>query len=329
MSRRLDTTECSRSASASMVLLNDWTSDAGHSTSALSRLVAAALMLASGVRRSCETAASSASRRLFASASAAADAASVWSRKRGLDELQLRDEGAQQPAVLGASARPAHDEHRAVHELGRVAHASSGVDGAGSPATRRGSASRRSSVRARRRRRGPGVRRSSVDEPVLRLVVEGGGDRRELGERLDLGLAPRQLRAAARRGGRRARSPARRPRRTRRGPARPRRARTEGCASARCRTSRRAGTPPATRRSPGPGHPAPRPPTGRAGAASSVPGTPIASRSGMEREDDERDADDRAEPGDAIPRWTRGRPLGRSGAVARRGAAAPALSSPR
>ena len=106
MSRRLDTTVCRRSASASIVLLNDRTSLVDHSTSVLRRLVAAALMLASGVRRSWETAARSASRTLFASARADAVAASVWSRSAVWTSCSCATNAASSLRSSVVSARP-------------------------------------------------------------------------------------------------------------------------------------------------------------------------------------------------------------------------------
>ena len=282
MSRRLDTTVCSRSASASMVLLNDWTSLADHSTSVLSRLVAAALMLASGVRRSCETAARSASRTLFASARAAADGGLGLEPQRGLDELQLRDERAEQPAVLGgerAARRPRASSRSRARLRRRRCRASTG------PARR-----------PTRRVRQPSIVGASTatessiqgpaqlgDESMLRLVVEHRGDRTPARPAPRSRPAPVPAVRSGSRGGPRGRSPVPRPRRTRRGPGRPRRARTGSCASARCRTSRRGGTRPATRRSPGPGRPAPRPRPDRAGAAAACRGHPSRRAAGSAR----------------------------------------------
>ena len=116
--------------------------------------------------------------------------------QRGLDELQLRDEGAQQPSVLRGERAAGDHQHRSVHELGRI----------------------RGVVRSRRYRlTGRGEAAPAVHggceygdgvefqcpaqlghEAMLGLVVEGGGGRRELIERLDLGLPACQLRAPPR-----------------------------------------------------------------------------------------------------------------------------------
>ena len=80
MSSRFPTRWLSRSASTSIVSQNPRMASGVQVTSRLSTLVAAALIEASGVRRSWETAASSAVRRRFASASPTADAASACNR---------------------------------------------------------------------------------------------------------------------------------------------------------------------------------------------------------------------------------------------------------
>ena len=119
MSRRLVTRCVSRSASTSIIFTKSWVWSGAQSTSCESRLVAAALIAASGVRRSCETAASSAVRRLLPSSSSTADAA--WASSSGalLGELELGDERAEQPAVVGAEHRAGQDEHRPLRQLGR------------------------------------------------------------------------------------------------------------------------------------------------------------------------------------------------------------------
>ena len=82
MSSRLPTSALSRSLSSSIVSRNSVVASSVHSTSRCSRLVTDALIDASGVRRSCDTAASSAVRSSFASASPAAAATSARNRRR-------------------------------------------------------------------------------------------------------------------------------------------------------------------------------------------------------------------------------------------------------
>ena len=82
MSSRFPTSELRRSLSSSIVSRNSRVASGVQSTSRCSRLVTDALIDASGVRRSCDTAASSAVRSSFASASPAAAATSARSRRR-------------------------------------------------------------------------------------------------------------------------------------------------------------------------------------------------------------------------------------------------------
>ena len=96
MSSRLPTTRFSRSVSASMVAGNSWRcSRPGHVV--LQQAVTDALIDASGVRRSCDTACSRAVRRASVRPGGAAVAASAWSAgSRG-----------RAPAATGTSAAPA------------------------------------------------------------------------------------------------------------------------------------------------------------------------------------------------------------------------------
>ena len=80
MSSRLPTRLFRRSASSSIVARNSPVSCAFHGTSGCRRLLTEALIEASGVRRSCETAARMAVRSSFTSTSSAAPAASARAR---------------------------------------------------------------------------------------------------------------------------------------------------------------------------------------------------------------------------------------------------------
>ena len=86
MSRRLPTSTLSRSDSSSMVARNSWRAAGLQSTSSCSRLVTEALIDASGVRRSWETARRMAVRSWSPSALASASAASASSRPRSSAE---------------------------------------------------------------------------------------------------------------------------------------------------------------------------------------------------------------------------------------------------
>ena len=88
MSSRLPTSRLSRSASVSIVSANSRRCSASHATSDWRRLVADALIEASGVRRSWLTAWSSAVRSSSASARWAATAASAWSRRDSQGERE-------------------------------------------------------------------------------------------------------------------------------------------------------------------------------------------------------------------------------------------------
>src|SRR5581483_3586635 len=82
MSSRLATSPLRRSVSSSMVDKNSATASSDQSTSSWRRLETQALMLASGVRRSCDTAARRAARSSSARARRAASAAPSWRRRR-------------------------------------------------------------------------------------------------------------------------------------------------------------------------------------------------------------------------------------------------------
>ncbi len=161
MSSRLDTSECSRSASASIVLLNDCTSSVDHSTSGAQQARRRGLDVGERrpevVRHRREQGVA----QVVRLGQRGGGRGFGLEPQRGLHELQLGDERAQQPSVLGRERTPRHGEHRAVHELGRVR----GVVGCRRcrlAGRRERCATRRSSVRARRRSRGRESRRSSV-----------------------------------------------------------------------------------------------------------------------------------------------------------------------
>ena len=80
MSSRLPTRLVRRSVSLSIVASNSATTSGGQSMSGWRRLEIDALIDASGVRRSCDTACSSAARRSLAAASSVALPASTWRR---------------------------------------------------------------------------------------------------------------------------------------------------------------------------------------------------------------------------------------------------------
>ena len=158
MSRRLDTTECSRSASASdrraeRLHIGGGPLDVGAQEARCSlRLMFWPRRPEGHVRHRGEQGVTA----LFASANAAADAAWVWSRGAVWNCCSWGDECAQQPSVLGRERTPRHresiDRSRA-RPAWRLRRASTG---AGSPGDAQGCATRRSSVRARRQSRGPG-----------------------------------------------------------------------------------------------------------------------------------------------------------------------------
>ena len=135
MSSRLPTRVVSRSVSSSMVSRNSarWAGSTS-STSGWRRLLADALIPASGVRRSCDTAWSRALRSSLASASAAASAAWAPTGAGRSSGRQLGGEGVEQPAgPRPPGRRPASASTRSAPTSGTSSAASS-VGGAASPA---------------------------------------------------------------------------------------------------------------------------------------------------------------------------------------------------
>ena len=90
MSRRLPTSLLSLSVSASIVSRNSVAVSFGHSTSVCSKLVTDALIDDNGVRRSCETAASSAARRSFDRRGSASPPSRAARRARRVRSRSLR-----------------------------------------------------------------------------------------------------------------------------------------------------------------------------------------------------------------------------------------------
>ena len=121
MSSRLSTSAASLSSDSSAVSSSSSRSSADHSTSRLSRLVTTALTVASGVRRSWPTAASSAVRILLASASGAACGRRLGQPLPLQHDGRLRRERADEPLVVGVQRPPLQGER----EL--VAHRDDGV----------------------------------------------------------------------------------------------------------------------------------------------------------------------------------------------------------
>ena len=103
MSSRLPTSALRRSVSSSIVSRNSWRASGVQSTSRCSRLVTEALMAEIGVRRSWETAASSAARSSLAADSPPATCASASSSPRWTDGCELLGEGVEHALVLAAN----------------------------------------------------------------------------------------------------------------------------------------------------------------------------------------------------------------------------------
>ncbi len=111
MSRRLPTTRFNRSLWVSMARMNSRRSASLHVMSGWSRLVADALMAASGVRRSCDTACEQ-RRPQGIGVGQLGRLGRLGLQPAPLQgEGQLREEAAQEALVLGAELAPAHDEH--------------------------------------------------------------------------------------------------------------------------------------------------------------------------------------------------------------------------
>ena len=111
MSSRLSTRLVRRSVSSSTVSRNSAVSSGVHVTSGWRRLLTDALIPASGVRRSWDTACRSALRSSFASARAVASAACAWRRRRSRAADEVGGEGVEHPAVLGGEVATREREH--------------------------------------------------------------------------------------------------------------------------------------------------------------------------------------------------------------------------
>ena len=131
MSSRFPTRLLSRSVSSSIVWRNSRCAAGVQSTSGCNMLVAAALIDASGVRRSCDTAARSAVRSSLASARPSAAAASARNRRRSTTSASWPVNARSRP--MSSSSIP--DTANTVSaSSGTLTSASSGRLGMGSPA---------------------------------------------------------------------------------------------------------------------------------------------------------------------------------------------------
>ena len=200
MSSRLPTRWLSRSVPSSMVSSSSRVAPGVKSTSRCSRLLTDALIDESGVRRSCDTAASSAVRSSFASSRSPPRAASA--RKRALlhRDRDLPGERLEHVEVFGSEAVAADDQHVAARQRHRE------VGGRPAPPARVGPDTGDD---------GPASESGTRDSTADRLGVERGlhlrdqlrervgrGRERAAQRRQRLGLGPRlcRLHRAARRG---------------------------------------------------------------------------------------------------------------------------------
>ena len=160
MSSKLSTRPVSRSASMSMVLQKPRMSSGDQSTSSDNTLVAAALIEASGVRRSWETAERMAARSVFASRNSPADAAS---RSRLIRRCARRSWATNAASNLLSSALSVAPvmTRAAPWSSSAVKGASDGLEGTGPPAAAAGRHPSPSGVRTATASRAK-VRRSSA-----------------------------------------------------------------------------------------------------------------------------------------------------------------------
>ena len=151
MSSRLPTRWSSRSVSSSIVSRNSRVASGVQSTSRCSRLVTDALIDASGVRRSCDTAASSAVRSSFASASPAAAATSARSRRRSTATCTWAANERRTSRSSSESRGADDDEHVVAADRHREARRPPVGPARGSPATPRRPSHRRPAAQHRDR----------------------------------------------------------------------------------------------------------------------------------------------------------------------------------